>query len=138
MFTNLFGSAFSLQRNECIKMNQSLDEEEFDYLFKMVLVGDSGVGKSNLLLRFLRNEFNIETKTTIEGEFDSKISNCLTNSAALAFRRSFRFTLGTAELENCRFLVASKLYHSAAVRPQHDFSSVLGTDAPSGLSSLTD
>ncbi|KAL4196238.1 hypothetical protein AMTRI_Chr04g245080 [Amborella trichopoda] len=28
-----------------------------DYLFKTVLIGDSGVGKSNLLSRFTRNEF---------------------------------------------------------------------------------
>ncbi len=28
----------------------------YDYLFKVVLIGDSGVGKSNLLSRFTRNE----------------------------------------------------------------------------------
>ncbi|MFS7888207.1 putative small GTPase, P-loop containing nucleoside triphosphate hydrolase [Helianthus anomalus] len=32
-------------------------EDEYDYLFKLVLIGDSGVGKSNLLSRFTRNEF---------------------------------------------------------------------------------
>jgi hypothetical protein len=26
--------------------------EEFDYLFKIVIIGDSGVGKTNILLRF--------------------------------------------------------------------------------------
>ncbi|KAE9445284.1 hypothetical protein C3L33_22817, partial [Rhododendron williamsianum] len=31
-------------------------DEEYDYLFKVVLIGDSGVGKSNLLSRFTRNE----------------------------------------------------------------------------------
>ena len=31
--------------------------------------GDSGVGKSNLLSRFARNEFNIESKITIGVEF---------------------------------------------------------------------
>jgi hypothetical protein len=31
----------------------------------VVLIGDSGVGKSNLLTRFTRNEFNLESKTTI-------------------------------------------------------------------------
>lgn len=29
-----------------------LSEEAYDYLFKIVIVGDSGVGKSNLLLRY--------------------------------------------------------------------------------------
>ncbi|TFY82679.1 hypothetical protein EWM64_g1333 [Hericium alpestre] len=44
----------------------------FDYLFKVVLIGDSGVGKSNLLSRFTRNEFNIETKSTIGVEFATR------------------------------------------------------------------
>ena len=29
------------------------------------MIGDSGVGKSNLLSRFTRNEFNLESKSTI-------------------------------------------------------------------------
>src|SRR6202035_249369 len=38
----------------------------------VVLIGDSGVGKSNLLSRFTRNEFNIETKSTIGVEFATR------------------------------------------------------------------
>jgi len=44
----------------------------YDYLFKVVLIGDSGVGKSNLLSRFTRNEFNIESKSTIGVEFATR------------------------------------------------------------------
>lgn len=44
-------------------------DDDYDYLFKVVLIGDSGVGKSNLLSRFTRNEFDLETKTTIGVEF---------------------------------------------------------------------
>ena len=42
---------------------------EYDYMFKVVLIGDYGVGKSNLLSRFTRNEFNLESKSTIGAEF---------------------------------------------------------------------
>lgn len=48
------------------------DDNEYDYLFKIVLIGDSGVGKSNLLSRFTRNEFNLESKSTIGVEFATK------------------------------------------------------------------
>ncbi|EPQ58661.1 ras-domain-containing protein [Gloeophyllum trabeum ATCC 11539] len=47
----------------------------YDYLFKVVLIGDSGVGKSNLLSRFTRNEFNLETKSTIGVEFATRSIN---------------------------------------------------------------
>ncbi|KAL1812752.1 hypothetical protein DCAR_0625003 [Daucus carota subsp. sativus] len=50
-------------------------EDEYDYLFKLVLIGDSGVGKSNLLSRFTRNEFNLESKSTIGVEFATKSLN---------------------------------------------------------------
>ena len=46
--------------------------EEFDLLFKVVLIGDTGVGKSNLLSRFTRNEFSMDSKTTIGVEFATK------------------------------------------------------------------
>ncbi len=44
----------------------------YDYLFKVVLIGDSGVGKSNLLSRFTRNEFSLESKSTIGVEFATR------------------------------------------------------------------
>ena len=46
----------------------------------VVLIGDSGVGKSNLLSRFTRNEFNLESKSTIGVEFATRsiqVSNYL-------------------------------------------------------------
>eukprot|EP00301_Raphidiophrys_heterophryoidea_P022083 c6327_g1_i1.p1 GENE.c6327_g1_i1~~c6327_g1_i1.p1 ORF type:complete len:246 (-),score=38.43 c6327_g1_i1:464-1117(-) len=47
-------------------------EDEYDFLFKVVLIGDSGVGKSNLLSRFTRNEFTLESKSTIGVEFATR------------------------------------------------------------------
>ena len=47
-------------------------DDEYDYLFKVVLIGDSGVGKSNLLSRFTRNEFSLESKSTIGVEFATR------------------------------------------------------------------
>ena len=38
----------------------------------VVLIGDSGVGKSNLLARFTRNEFNMDSKSTIGVEFATR------------------------------------------------------------------
>ena len=46
--------------------------DKYDYLFKVVVIGDSGVGKSNLLSRFTRNEFNLESKSTIGVEFATR------------------------------------------------------------------
>ncbi|KAJ5493421.1 Ras-related protein Rab-11B [Penicillium diatomitis] len=39
---------------------------------ELVLIGDSGVGKSNLLSRFTRNEFNLDSKSTIGVEFATR------------------------------------------------------------------
>ncbi|MBA0692879.1 hypothetical protein Goari_010405, partial [Gossypium aridum] len=47
-------------------------DDDYDYLFKVVLVGDSGVGKSNLLSRFTRNEFSLQSKSTIGVEFATR------------------------------------------------------------------
>ncbi len=49
-----------------------MNEEDYDMIFKVVLIGDSGVGKSNLLSRYLKNEFSYDTKTTVGVEFGAK------------------------------------------------------------------
>ncbi|XP_049852068.1 ras-related protein rab-11.1-like [Schistocerca gregaria] len=49
-----------------------MTDDTYDYLFKIVLVGDSGVGKSNLLSRFTKGEFYEDTKSTIGVEFAVK------------------------------------------------------------------
>ncbi|XP_042508194.1 ras-related protein RABA5c-like [Macadamia integrifolia] len=47
-------------------------EEGEEYLFKIVIIGDSAVGKSNLLSRYARNEFNMHSKATIGVEFQTQ------------------------------------------------------------------
>jgi len=60
-------------------------EEEYDYLFKVVLIGDSGVGKSNLLSRFTRNEFCLESKSTIGVEFATRTLHVSHSTILLLF-----------------------------------------------------
>ncbi len=64
-------------------------DDEYDYLFKVVLIGDSGVGKSNLLSRFTRNEFCLESKSTIGVEF-------ATRSIQVLYLHSIAFHLGNS------------------------------------------
>ena len=49
------------------------DEENYDLIFKLVLIGDSGVGKTNILTRYTKNEFSLATQATVGVEFGSKI-----------------------------------------------------------------
>ncbi|PKA59466.1 Ras-related protein Rab11D [Apostasia shenzhenica] len=46
--------------------------EKIDYVFKVVLIGDSAVGKSQILARFARNEFSLDSKATIGVEFQTR------------------------------------------------------------------
>ena len=49
-----------------------MEGSEPDFLLKIVLIGDSGVGKTNLLSRFARDQFNPDSKSTIGVEFATK------------------------------------------------------------------
>ncbi|KAF8392889.1 hypothetical protein HHK36_021129 [Tetracentron sinense] len=50
-------------------------ECDYDCLFKVVLIGDSGVRKSNLLSRFMRNDFSLES-SMIRVEFGYQELEC--------------------------------------------------------------
>ncbi|CAN6981563.1 unnamed protein product, partial [Brassica rapa subsp. trilocularis] len=61
----------ALENLEAITM-YSDDEGREEYLFKIVVIGDSAVGKSNLLSRYARNEFSANSKATIGVEFQTQ------------------------------------------------------------------
>lgn len=54
------------------EVEQQQTHQTEDYLFKIVLIGDSAVGKSNLLARFARDEFYANSKSTIGVEFQTQ------------------------------------------------------------------
>lgn len=47
----------------------------YDYLFKYLLIGDSGVGKTSIMLRFVDDQFNSRFMSTIGIDFKIKIIN---------------------------------------------------------------
>ena len=49
-----------------------MEKKDYNYLFKVLILGDSFVGKTNMLKRFLHNEFYMNTKETVGVEFGSK------------------------------------------------------------------
>lgn len=48
-------------------------DDTYEELFKIVLIGDSGVGKTNMMTQYLRKEFNENSKATVGVEFGSKV-----------------------------------------------------------------
>jgi len=52
-----------------------MDDENYEIMFKVVLVGDSFVGKTNIMSKYLKNEFHEDSKATVGVEFGSKQFN---------------------------------------------------------------
>ena len=51
----------------------------YNLIFKIVLIGDSNVGKTNILSKYLQNEFNPDSKATVGVDFGSKTININNN-----------------------------------------------------------
>ena len=47
-------------------------DESYDYLVKLIIIGDSGVGKTNLLMRFCEQDFKSNYVATIGVDFKIK------------------------------------------------------------------
>lgn len=52
-----------------------MSAETYDYLFKLLLVGDAGVGKSSLLLSFTQGDFKEDQRNTIGVDLKVKFLN---------------------------------------------------------------
>ena len=48
------------------------EEEHYELLYKMIIIGDTCVGKSNILSRYIRQEFTQDTKSTVGVELGIK------------------------------------------------------------------
>ncbi|KAL2336238.1 hypothetical protein Fmac_010684 [Flemingia macrophylla] len=59
------------QENGHEKMDYDM-QEKIDYVFKVVVIGDSAVGKTQILSRFAKNEFCFDSKSTIGVEFQTR------------------------------------------------------------------
>jgi len=57
--------------------------ESYDFLFKFLVIGNAGTGKSCLLHQFIENKFKSESSHTIGVEFGSKVINCTGKSIKL-------------------------------------------------------
>ena len=51
-----------------------MEEEETNYelLYKVIIIGDTSVGKSNILTRYIKDEFSLNTKSTVGVELGIK------------------------------------------------------------------
>lgn len=50
-------------------------EKNYDHLAKILMIGNSGVGKTNIMLRYCENSFNTAHMSTIGIDFKIKTVN---------------------------------------------------------------
>ena len=88
----------------------------YDYLLKYIIIGDSAVGKSNLLLRYVDNKFNENHVLTLGVEFAAKNIQIE--------EQIFRMQIwDTAGQENFRSITRSFYKNSACVIIVYDITS---------------
>ena len=50
-----------------------MSDEEYEMMAKILIIGDSSVGKTNIMSKYLKNEFHEDSKATVGVEFGSKL-----------------------------------------------------------------
>ena len=53
----------------------SKKSDDYDLLLKILILGDTSVGKSNLILRYTKDEFKFDLRSTVGVEFSVKLIN---------------------------------------------------------------
>jgi len=86
---------------------EDLDPSDFSFMLKVLLVGDSGVGKSSLLLRFCCDSFDESQGPTIGVDFKIKMLRLPRAAGAHAGARVKLAVWDTAGQERFRTLTAS-------------------------------
>ena len=62
-----------------------MSTSESNYVYKIIIIGDSGTGKTNLISRLVNDKFIQETKTTIGIDFQIKTFNCDNEEVKIQF-----------------------------------------------------
>ena len=78
-------------------------DSSFDYLLKIIIVGDTGVGKSNFLFRFVENKFSRAYRATVGLDLKTKI--CIIPKAKKKVKLVLWDTAGQE-----RYMSLNKLY----------------------------
>jgi small GTP-binding protein len=86
-------------------MKSSEHNDKVDYTFKLLTIGESGVGKTCILLRYTDNKFSKHHLTTIGIDFKTKIINYFTHKIKL-------YIWDTAGQERFRN-IAQQYYHGS-------------------------
>ena len=80
-----------------------------DYLFKLIIIGDTGVGKSCLMNRVMNQDFKVEHQVTIGVEFGSFVFRVEEKIIKLqiwdtvSYRYPFNISTSTSTLLNVSF-----------------------------------